>query len=280
MAYNTILTILAGGPNALRGLDGAIAFAAARDAHLDVVCVGLDAAPVGYSYAEVSPMLLQNAMDDAQEEADALAQSVRERLEQAGMRRTSVSPVVCPSGMLPGAIRRYARFCDLVVMPRPYGAEAAPAEASLVEGALFEAHVPALILPGNQRTWVAPRRIGIGWNEGDEALRAIRAALPLMEAADTTFITIIDPPQHGPDRSDPGGMLAQYISRHGVRCEVDVLARSLPRISDHLVRATVDRDIDLMVMGAYGRARWSEAMFGGATRDMLEHCPVPLFLAR
>jgi len=74
--------------------------------------------------------------------------------------------------------------------------------------------------------------------------------------------------------------LAQYISRHGARCEIDVLARSLPRISDVLVRSITDRDIDMMVMGAYGRARWSEAMFGGATRDMLESCPVPLFLAR
>jgi len=58
-----------------------------------------------------------------------------------------------------------------------------------------------------------------------------------------------------------------------------VLARSLPTISSILIRHCTDRDIDMLVMGAYGRARWSEAMFGGATRDMLEHCPVPLFMA-
>jgi hypothetical protein len=47
-------------------------------------------------------------------------------------------------------------------------------------------------------------------------------------------ITVVDPPPHGPERSDPGGMLCQMLVRHGVKAEVAVLARTLPRISDVL----------------------------------------------
>ncbi|MEO0744427.1 MAG: universal stress protein [Pseudomonadota bacterium] len=280
MSYNTILTILSGGPEPLRGLNAAISKAISWDAHLEVICVAVDNALHSYSYAEISPVMLQTTLAEAQETANTLAQEATAELDRQGLIRYGVKSVVTQAGLLPGVIRRHARFSDLVVMPRPYGAGAGPDAPTLVEAALFEAGVPVLIVPDGIDAWTAPRRICVAWNEGDEALTATLRALPILAQADSTFITIIDPPQHGPDRSDPGGLLAQFLARHGARCEVDVLARSLPRISDLLIRATTDRDVDLMVMGAYGRARWSEAMFGGATRDMLQECPVPLFLAR
>ena len=280
MTYKTILTILSGGPEPLRGLNAAISKAISWDAHLEVLCVGIDASHHSYSYAEISPVVIQGSVVEAQAAARALAQEAKAELNRQGLTRCTVTEIASQAGLLPGVIRRHARFSDLVVMPRPYGGTAGPDAPTLVEAALFEAGVPVLIVPDGLDAWVAPRRIAVAWNESDEALIAVHRALPILAQADSTFITIIDPPQHGPDRSDPGGLLAQFMARHGVRCEVDVLARSLPRISDHLIRAATDRDIDMVVMGAYGRARWSEAMFGGATRDMLEHCPVPVFLAR
>ena len=92
-------------------------------------------------------------------------------------------------------------------------------------------------------------------------------------------IVVIDPPVHGAERSDPGGQLCQMLVRHGVRAEVSVLARSEPRISDVLTRHLREQGADLMVMGAYGHSRLREAIVGGATRDMLKHAQVPVFLA-
>lgn len=83
-------------------------------------------------------------------------------------------------------------------------------------------------------------------------------------------LAIIDPPAHGPERSDPGGLLAQMLARHGVTADVSVLARTLPRTSDILTRHIKDQDADLLVMGAYGRSRLREAILGGATRDMMQ----------
>ena len=92
-------------------------------------------------------------------------------------------------------------------------------------------------------------------------------------------IAVIDPPQHGPERSDPGGMLCQMLVRHGVRAEVSVLAKTLPRISDVLARHVRDQNADLLVMGAYGHSRFREAILGGATRNMLEEAEVPVLMA-
>ena len=110
-------------------------------------------------------------------------------------------------------------------------------------------------------------------------MTATRRALPLLKQADAVVITVIDPPAFGPERSDPGGLLCQMLVRHGVKAEVSVLAKSLPRVSDILARQVRDLDADLLVMGAYGHSRFREAILGGATRNMLEQAEVPVFLA-
>jgi nucleotide-binding universal stress UspA family protein len=119
----------------------------------------------------------------------------------------------------------------------------------------------------------------VAWNQSNEALTAVRHALPVLHKADQVAVVIVDPPVHGSERSDPGGMLTQWLARHGVHAEVVVLAKTLPRVSDVLMRYMTDSDSDLLVMGAYGHSRLREAILGGATRNMLENADFPVFLA-
>ena len=127
---------------------------------------------------------------------------------------------------------------------------------------------------------IVPKRVVVAWNQSAEAMAATRLALPFLKSAERVDITVIDPPQHGPERSDPGGLLCQMLVRHGVHAEVSVLARSLPRVSDVLARHVLDQDADMLVMGAYGHSRFREAILGGATRNMLEKATVPVLMAR
>jgi nucleotide-binding universal stress UspA family protein len=46
-----------------------------------------------------------------------------------------------------------------------------------------------------------------------------------------------------------------------------------------IARHVADIDADMLVMGAYGHSRFREAILGGATRNMLEHAEVPVFMA-
>lgn len=74
-------------------------------------------------------------------------------------------------------------------------------------------------------------------------------------------------------------MLTQMLARHGVRAEVSVLAKTLPRVSDVLMRHMEDIDASVLVMGAYGHSRLREAILGGATRNVLENAKRAVFLA-
>lgn len=281
MAYKSLLTVAVSAERSEQAVTGAAALAAANDAHLDILALGVDRTQVGYSYIGTGAVVLQAAVERAEQDAKEIETAVRRAIaSQPPTLRWTVEAAVTQLGALTDIVAQRARFADLVVMPRPYGANQGPEAEAAVEAALFEGRAPVLVLPDSGAGRAAtPRRAVIAWNQSAEAMTAVRKALPLLKQADLVNIAVIDPPQHGPERSDPGGMLCQMLVRHGVRAEVSVLARTLPRISDILARHVRDQNADLLVMGAYGHSRFREAILGGATRNMLEQAEVPVLMA-
>jgi len=278
MAYKSILTIVTDAEAATAQLETAIALARREDAHLDVLCMGVDRTQTGYYYAGATAFVQQETLDRAQEDAKAIETAVAARMAAEDIRWSSETLVV-QIGAIATVVGLRARFADLAVQGRPYGKGRGQELEAVIESALFEGAVPVIIVPDDYTGQVAARRVVVAWNQSNEAMSAIRKALPLLKAADLVDITVIDPPTHGPERSDPGGQLSQWLARHGVHAEVSVLAKTMPRISDVLGRHIRDTSADLVVMGAYGHSRFREAILGGATRHMLEMAEVPVVMA-
>jgi nucleotide-binding universal stress UspA family protein len=278
MTYNCLFSVLTDEALASHTLEHAIAAARAHDAHLDVLCLGVDRSQAGYYYTGASAIVLQETITRAHSEAQAIEAIVKKALEGSDIRWSSDSGVAQLADIGRHVAAR-ARFSDMAIVPQPYGegrgAEIEPA----TEAAMFEGHAPTLVVPDKAEPNPHPKRILIGWNESIEALSAVRAAMPMLRAADVVHVVVIDPPTHGPHRSDPGGLLSQYLARHNVAAEIDVLSKTLPRVADVLLRQAGDVDADLIVMGAYGHSRFREAIFGGATRYMLEKSTVPMLMA-
>ena len=103
--------------------------------------------------------------------------------------------------------------------------------------------------------------------------------MPLLQAAEFVHIAIVDPSQTGPERSDPGGALAVYLSRHDVKSDIQVMTRQGLKISERLTQHVTEIGADLLVMGGYGHSRFREAVLGGATREMLQYSTVPVLMA-
>jgi nucleotide-binding universal stress UspA family protein len=282
MPYTCMFTVLTDDAFVEEALDHATALAQSsvqgRDAHLEVLCLGVDRSQTGYYYAGASPALLEQTIASAKADAEAIEAKVRDRLDGLPM-TWSCDTGVAQLADVARHVAARARFNDLAILPRPYGKGRGVDMEAATEAVLFEAGVPVFTAPPGSDPALTPKRVVVGWNESPEALSAVRAALPILRAADKVHLAVIDPPTHGPNRSDPGGPLSQYLARHDVKVEIDVLSRTLPRVSEVLQRHTVDVGGELLVMGAYGHSRFREAIFGGATRDLLEGATVPLFLA-
>ncbi len=278
MGYKTVLTIVTSAETAMQAIEAGTAIARREGGHLDVLCVGIDRTQTGYYYAGANAMILQETLERAQRDADAIGQKVKDRLKAEDVPWACEVAVAQIAG-LARLVGDRARFADIVVLPRPYGKERGIEDEAVIEAALFEGHAPVLVIPEGGLKMPIGSRVVVAWNESAEAMAAVRKAMPILARADMVDIVIIDPPAHSPERSDPGGRLSQMISRHGARPEVSVLAKTMPRVSDVIRRHAIDRNADMVVMGAYGHSRFREAILGGATRNMLETCELPLFLA-
>ena len=277
MAYKSIFTAMTSFNPDSPALAMATGLTEAQDGHLEVMCLGLDRVQTTFYEIGSNAMVMQAAIEEAHEKAHSLNQEVTAFLGTQNIRWDAINGVGNVEGVAQTVAPR-ARFADLAVLDLPYG-EGRRAEDSLVlEAMLFTADCPTLVVPEGSHN-PKPQKIVIAWNESAEAMHATRLALPLLKEAKEVHIAPIHPPQHGPDRSDPGGAFAVYLFRHGVTCDIQVMTSSGKRVSDRLSQHIMECGGDLLVMGGYGHSRFRESILGGATREMLEHAKVPVFMA-
>lgn len=278
MPFKSILTVLTSDRQTTQ-LQAAIELARDQDAHLEVFCLGVDHTQTGYYYAGASAYVFQESIDRAMADAAALEATVRQRLEGEPL-RWSVESAVAQIGGVSSLIGMRARFADLTVLIKPYGDDR-PADAeAVVEAAMFEGGCPVLIIPDTGLPSDFARRILVGWNESNEALCAVRRALPLLVQAEAVEIAVVAPSPRISEGSDPGAAIGKWLTRHGAKAQVSVLAKTMPRISEVLNRHARETGATMLVMGAYGHSRFREAILGGATRNMLENAEIPVFMAR
>ncbi|MEL6684099.1 MAG: universal stress protein [Pseudomonadota bacterium] len=277
MTYKIIATILTDTDQSTEGLDAAITLADRMKAHLDIYVVTISHTETNTYYMGAEALMIAEQTRDAMAQRDKIVVWLNDRMH-GEMVRWSAQAATVQGPALTGYLARKLRFSDLVVLPKPY--QDNPEAATLVEACLFAAERPVLMIPKGCKAPDAGGHVLMGWNDGAEALAAARAALPLLEEADVADICIIDPPMHAADRSDPGGAMAQYLMRHGTKSEVAVLAKTEPQIGDILLRRAKEVGAQLIISGAYGHSRLREAVFGGATRSLLETADLPILMSR
>lgn len=281
MTYPTIATFVHKQPTPGRALEAALDLARHYDAHLRIVAPGIDRTEPGFYYAGAHAVAIRENQEQAHSEAQMLGAAISKRMQGETVRWDMEDRIVQASA-LSDYIAEQVRLSDIVVLDAPYGDHASSVEIAALEATLFRARAPAFVIPGEMSGPVdlSPKRILIGWNDSDEALRACRAAFPFLKAAEDAEIAVVDPPRHPSGQTDPGGALASYLARHGIPAEIAVLARTESDIADILIRHANETGAGMIVMGAYGHTRLREAIIGGATRHMLERATMPVIMAR
>jgi nucleotide-binding universal stress UspA family protein len=143
----------------------------------------------------------------------------------------------------------------------------------------IESGRPVLVIPHKGSFSNFGRRITVAWNGTREVARATFDALPLLKDAKNVRVLWINP-QDDPEAGDvPTAGIAASLARHGVKCDGRMLLADDAKVGD-VLRADMEEDgSDLLVMGAYGRSRLREFIFGGATREVLRHMTVPVLMS-
>lgn len=256
----------------------AIEFCETQGAHLTALVICMGRVPAIATYEAISTTWLEGQ----QEEIDRLAEetkAVHETLERTEL-SFDVQEIYTEFAWADEDIAQRAMYADLVLV----GAQAAGNEdlqRRIIDGALFQSPTPILINPRMQAVASFPKSILLAWDSSDEAARAARQSLEFLKGCDAVHVTLVDPVARSWENGEePGSDIATFLTRHGVKVEVDRIASGGRRVDETLRQHALDVAADMVVMGAYSHPRIRQRLFGGVTRSMLKDSRVPLFLSR
>lgn len=140
------------------------------------------------------------------------------------------------------------------------------------EHLLVHGDCPVLMLPIGWQGGQVGERILVAWKPTREAKRAVHDATPLLTRAQTVFILAASTRRK---EGGPGSDAATYLAHHGVKAQIVGESED----GDGDITATArNHGCDLIVMGAFHRSSLTELVFGGATKFMMRHTKVPVFL--
>jgi nucleotide-binding universal stress UspA family protein len=179
-------------------------------------------------------------------------------------------------GYLPDALAQVGTWHDLLVLDvnddETWGS---PADVATL---VMASHLPTIVVPAGA-SGAKLDCIALAWNGAPEAVRAIHAALPLLQHARRVV------PLRGEQRNGflditwkPPFEIDTHLGRHGIGFEQRDVGADDEHAGAALLEAADEVGADLLVMGAYGRTRFSEWALGGATRHVLNHAKRPVFM--
>jgi nucleotide-binding universal stress UspA family protein len=176
------------------------------------------------------------------------------------------------------AIVSKGALADLIVLGRGHhiGTTAYPG-ISLLGDVLAVTRSLVLVQPAKQSNFDPLGPAVIAWNGSFEAANALRFALPMLAMASALHIVTIE---GDTEYKFPSVSASEYLSRHGITSELHIQKAEKKSIADALISAAELLNSSYIVMGGYGHSRAREYLFGGVTRNMLLHSPVPIFIAR
>jgi len=152
-------------------------------------------------------------------------------------------------------------------------------ESSVATGEIvISSQIPCIIVPDNVES-AQLRCIALAWKGTVESIRAIHAAFPLLRHAEKLVLLHAEHSQPLSAMNwKPAFEIHEYLDRHGFSVIEHDTKIPEEGAGESLLKAAEQVGADLLVMGAYGRNRFSEWMFGGATRQVLQHSRIPLFM--
>ncbi|MEJ1968973.1 MAG: universal stress protein [Rhizomicrobium sp.] len=182
----------------------------------------------------------------------------------------------CPStGDFKAGIIAWGRMHELVVLAReagPFGFTAGD-----IGEILMQSGRPLLIAPDGG-TEPSCENIAIAWKSSAESAHALTAAMPLILRAKKLTILAVSEGGDNAVAKSSAEQLAAQLRWAGADPEISCADCGRREVSEAIVAGATEAGAGLLVIGAYGHSRAREFVLGGVTRDLLEACPVPLFV--
>lgn len=272
MGYKDIL-VHAGGTAFEPRLHLAAGLAEAHGAHL----VGLHVTTPPYIPPYVEAQLSDDVLEAQTRFAEAERAKAQAIFDEVTKNRTFSAEWRAVDGDAVDVVQLHGRHADIVVAgqsgPDPYAEEYLDVAGRLV----LSLGRPVLVTPYAGIPDTLGSRVLVGWDGSRAAARALGDAMPFLKRAEEVKVLSLNPREAHADMA--GVDISQHLARHGVNVTAQHLHAEDIEVGAMLLSRAADFGADLIVMGAYGHARWRELVLGGATEHMLAHMTAPVLMA-
>jgi nucleotide-binding universal stress UspA family protein len=285
MTIKTILVAASGGTASEGAIELGCRLARKFEAHLEAYHVLTDVREILLATGEGFGMPMSGELiDRITEDAAALAAKTKAAFE-AALARHAIASAAAPgkagasggwreeSGYGPYLVAQRARFFDLVLLGRSERVVDQP-HSDAVEQTLLQSGRPVLLAPAKPPQALGDS-IAFGWNGEAAAVRALTGSLPLLAAARTVNVIVV-----GEKHRTSAAALVEHLAWHGIKASLRP-AYAIEGVGpgEQLLAEARDAGADLLVMGGYGHRPWREALFGGATREIVGVSLLPILLS-
>ena len=147
-----------------------------------------------------------------------------------------------------------------------------------IEDWLFGVGRPCLFYPDDAQSAFSLDCVVVSWDFSKSAARAIGDALPLLRRAKQVRVATVRGEKDLPF-DDVKTPLIDFLATHGVTSVGDDIDLGGHSIGQAILAHASSVGANLIVMGAFGHSRMKEFLLGGATKEVLDRSPLPLFTA-
>lgn len=264
------------------------AFAAAKpfNSHVAALFVHPDAREaIPYAGVPLTPDVVQSLVDAAEEVARASSKSARATLATAAdearvrilagpERSDSVTASYSErTGHFSTVLEDASLLCDLIVFPVIAHGDNPDVHDGFTR-TLIRTERPVLLSPESAPSSIG-RKIALGWDGGMTAARALSAALPWLEKAQTVQIFCF---RRSHRASPDAEAVKTFLSLHGVVAKANTVDAGSHAVGELLLEHALSAGSDLLVMGGYGHSRALETMFGGTTQHIVSQPRLPVLM--
>lgn len=177
-------------------------------------------------------------------------------------------------------LARSARFFDILIIGQFLTAFKTEHRTVDPQELLQRAGKPIIIVPKGYNARPFREEAAVAWDGSRHAARALTDAMQILETKKKLYILSAKADKQSRDIGElPGLDLQVHLKRHGIDSEIVSFPSSTHDIGHAILEKCAEIDPDVLVMGAYGRAKFGAQFFGGVTRYVLQHHTVPVLLS-
>jgi nucleotide-binding universal stress UspA family protein len=171
-------------------------------------------------------------------------------------------------------IGELARLYDMTIVQQPDSSRASY-DNEIPQQVLFNSGGPMLMVPYIQKGPLDAQHVGIAWDGGRLAARALRDAMPFLMGAQA--VTLIAVNEAAGETSSKH--LAAQLERRGITVRIQRLTADRGDVQGSILSVAAESRMGLLVMGGYGHSRLHERILGGVTRSMFDSMTVPVLMS-